>query len=770
MPATEQFQRDEDTGFARRSHFFDTVRRRADEHAGADARFCLLAVEPGDLGPALSLLGELNEAALLEVVADRLRRFEQAGFDIGRIGQARFALLLPHLADALHAREIAAQVVDALKPDIAIGATRLTLDPRAGVAIFPDDGADAAALFRATLAALKYAAEQHESLVLYDRQIGAAQAREARIGLAFRTDAQRLSTAQRDAEDIVLFSDEFEPAAAPASAAEPAFRLRVEPRLDVATGRAVCIDSQLGWTDPDGNALDSAATWTLARQLGLTSTLGRWWLREGMRGYAEAMQDMRGVPRLGLRIASRLLLRADFAAVLQEQIARAGLRPDQIELSLLAQARLADNEPLVAQVRELRRAGVRIAIDHFGEDEAGLGFLRRFPVDVLKLDAALIARIESDPTDNALLRSILSIARWLDLEAVACGVERESQRVLLQRLGCRLMQGPLIGASTALRDAGQLVRAPRDDGEPHVPAAAPRTLLLLDDEPNILSALKRVLRRDGYTILATTDPSEAFHLLATQPVDVVVSDQRMPIMSGTEFLKRVKDLHPQTMRLVLSGFTDVQSITDAINEGAIYKFLTKPWNDEHLRAQIGEAFRRLDIERDNERLREALEFANRKLEGLNTALESRIEEKTDEILRDLELLNISQEMFDLLPVGVIGVDDGGMVVLANPAAGRALGPGAIPGASIEQLLPSVTLGSYRRWKRAAGHAGAPALPRLPLEWTAPDAVEASFFRLGGISRAQGDMIVLGDGTHGADLAGSASLPRGDAGPRTGGGR
>ncbi|WP_051378831.1 EAL domain-containing protein [Derxia gummosa] len=736
-------QLDEDTGFAKRSHFFDIVRRRSEEHAAVGASFCLVVVEPADLGPALSLLGEFNEAALLEVVADRLRHFEQTGLDIGRIAQARFALLAPYLADVPHAREIAAQIVDALRPDIAVGAMRLTLDPRAGVAIFPDDAADAAALFGASLAALKHAGEHHESLSMYDRAIGEAQAREARTGMAFRSDAQRLSSVQRDTEDIVLFTDEIEP---PAATPQPtSFRLLAEPRIDAATGRVVCIDSQLDWTDPEGRLLGGAATWALARQHGLTTLLGGWWLREGTRAYAEGMDGLRGLPRLGLRIATRLLLRADFGSLLQEQIERAGLRLDQIELGLLAHPSLADNEPLVAQVRALRRAGVRIALDHFGEDEAGLGFLRRFPVDVLKLDAALIARIESDPTDNALLRSILSIARWLDLEVVALGVERDSQRVLLQRLGCRVMQGPLIGAPTALAAAGSLLRPPREgaDGKPAEPAMA-RTLLLLDDEPNILSALRRLLRRDGYTILATTDPAEAFHLLATRPVDVVISDQRMPEMSGTEFLKRVKDLHPGTMRLVLSGYTDVQSITDAINEGAIYKFLTKPWNDEHLRAQIGEAFRRLEIERDNERLRDALEFANRKLEGLNTALETRIEEKTDEILRDLELLNISQEMFDLLPVGVLGVDDSGMIVVANPAASQTLGPAAIPGALVEEVLPAATRLSYERWKRVVdGTAHAPP-PRLPANWTPPEAVEASFFRLGGFSRAQGDMIVLGD--------------------------
>jgi DNA-binding NtrC family response regulator len=80
-------------------------------------------------------------------------------------------------------------------------------------------------------------------------------------------------------------------------------------------------------------------------------------------------------------------------------------------------------------------------------------------------------------------------------------------------------------------------------------------------------------------------------LLASNTVQVIVSDQRMPDMSGTEFLGRVRDLHPDTIRMVLSGYTDVTTITEAINRGAIYRFLTKPWNDEELREHIHAAFR-----------------------------------------------------------------------------------------------------------------------------------------------------------------------------------
>ena len=80
-------------------------------------------------------------------------------------------------------------------------------------------------------------------------------------------------------------------------------------------------------------------------------------------------------------------------------------------------------------------------------------------------------------------------------------------------------------------------------------------------------------------------------MMAKQPAQVVISDQRMPDMSGTEFLSRIRQLYPDTIRMVLTGYTDLESVTGAINRGAIYKFLTKPWDDDHLREQIREAFR-----------------------------------------------------------------------------------------------------------------------------------------------------------------------------------
>ncbi|MFI3155619.1 MAG: response regulator [Methylococcaceae bacterium] len=195
-----------------------------------------------------------------------------------------------------------------------------------------------------------------------------------------------------------------------------------------------------------------------------------------------------------------------------------------------------------------------------------------------------------------------------------------------------------------------------------------RTLLLVDDENNILSALKRTLRRDGYTILTANSGEQGLALLTQYKVGVIISDQRMPLMSGVEFLRKVKILYPKTLRIVLSGYTELESVTSAINEGAICKFLTKPWDDDLLRDNIREAFLHYEMEQENLRLTQELQSANNELSLLNQNLEQKVIDKTREIIHSINLLQISQEILEHLPLGIIGIDEKNMIVAANRRA------------------------------------------------------------------------------------------------------
>jgi CheY-like chemotaxis protein len=199
-------------------------------------------------------------------------------------------------------------------------------------------------------------------------------------------------------------------------------------------------------------------------------------------------------------------------------------------------------------------------------------------------------------------------------------------------------------------------------------AEATGTLLVVDDDENIISALKRLLRRDGYRVLTATSGKQGLEILLHDIVDVVISDQRMPEMTGVEFLRQAKTICPDTVRIVLSGYTELASVTDAINEGAIYKFLTKPWDDGLLRASIHEAFQRKLLNDENRRLTQQLSLAKDQLQRQNERLQAALADQKMAMLLGEKVLRLAKDGLDQLPIPVIGIDAGSRVAFVNFAA------------------------------------------------------------------------------------------------------
>lgn len=196
----------------------------------------------------------------------------------------------------------------------------------------------------------------------------------------------------------------------------------------------------------------------------------------------------------------------------------------------------------------------------------------------------------------------------------------------------------------------------------------PKTLLCVDDEPPILSSLRRMLRKEDYRILAAGSGEEGLAVLEHEPVQVVVSDYRMPGMLGTAFLRAVRQRHPRTVRVVLSGYADAHVIVDAINEGEIYRFLPKPWDEDDVKVTIRQCFERYDLLAENERLLQQVRVHNDMLQQMNDNLERVVTERT----RSLQL---AQDILEKLPMPVFGVSADGMIVLANVAVAHLLPDG-----------------------------------------------------------------------------------------------
>lgn len=226
--------------------------------------------------------------------------------------------------------------------------------------------------------------------------------------------------------------------------------------------------------------------------------------------------------------------------------------------------------------------------------------------------------------------------------------------------------------------------------------ARPPTLLLVDDEEGVLSALKRLFRRDGYRILTAPSGQAALDLLADQDVDVIVSDQRMPGMTGVDFLRQAKLLRPGTIRMTLSGYTDLQSIIDAVNEGAVFKFLTKPWDDERLRDHVAKAFRHKAMSDENRRLSRELAEANAELGRLNQRLTHLLAREHEHFMLLQAHAGGMRDIVDLLPAAVFGIDPDGLLVYVNQRAAELLPQtdamlGHAPEAPLDGLLSALRL-------------------------------------------------------------------------------
>ena len=129
-----------------------------------------------------------------------------------------------------------------------------------------------------------------------------------------------------------------------------------------------------------------------------------------------------------------------------------------------------------------------------------------------------------------------------------------------------------------------------------------RRILIVDDEENVRRALRRSLRNEGYEPLVARSPEEGLEILKSTPVDAVLSDHLMPTMTGLEFLNRVRDRHPDCLRIMLTGHADMSTAIKAINQGEIYRFLTKPWDDNELKVTLFIGFEQLDLQRENRAL------------------------------------------------------------------------------------------------------------------------------------------------------------------------
>lgn len=500
--------------------------------------------------------------ALLKSVATRLKAVVRECDTVARLGGDEFVLILPGLAENLDAGGPAQKILDIFAEPFSVNGRALRVTASMGVCIFPGDGDSVDALLKNADVAMYSAKEKGRNCFqFYAQEMSLRVERRVAMENALRTAVECQQ-----------------------------FELHYQPKVNLRSSQVCGVEALVRWHHPEQGMVPPDTFISLSEDTGLIVPIGEWVLRtacvQARKWHDMGFHDL----SVAVNLSARQFSQQNVAELVTQVLAETGLAADHLELELTESVLMADSDAMLKALREIKATGVVLTLDDFGTGYSSLSYLKRFPIDVLKIDRSFVSGVTTDPDDASLTKSIIELAHALQMKTVAEGVETQGQLGFLSLNKCDAVQGYYFSRPIAADALSALLHSGTGLAPHARPAQCQRTILLLDDEPSVLAALARLLRRDGYQILQTTKVSVAFELLAEHNVQVLMCDQRMPEMNGTVFLSKVKGLYPETIRIILSGYAELNSVMDAINCGAVYRFFTKPWNDQFLREQLQDAF------------------------------------------------------------------------------------------------------------------------------------------------------------------------------------
>jgi diguanylate cyclase (GGDEF)-like protein len=531
--------------------------------AGATGRrVALLHIDIDRFGAINDSMGEAVGDQVLATIARRLDKAMPEGGWLWRLGSDEFVAGIGYRRDEPDGVALAERLRDAFDAPLSVPPYVLRVNLAIGIAVYPDDAQDAAGLLAKADEAVRRAKRQSRNAVDVP-------------GLPEGTlqNHESLSRTVLDA----LANDEF--------------KLFYQPVINAQDGSIDAVSVLLRWQTPEHGLLRPNNFFDVIERTGLSGRVGYWVVNRAISQLASWRAEGVDYLNISVHLANPMLIRPDCTDLIGQLLHKHQVPARSVEFKISESVLALDSRNVADTLTGLRSLGATMTVQDFGMGGLGLAALAQYPLERLKIDRSLIRNIASDPRAAAIVRGIIALGHRLGMKVTAKGVETEAELNFLRRNHCDFLLGHLFSPPRPAEDLAELIRRRFLLPEASATSRPERTLLLLDDENNVLRSLVRLFRRDGYHLLTASSVREAFDLLANNPVQVIVSDQRMPDMNGTEFLERVRDLYPGTIRMVLSGYTDLAMITDAINRGAIYRFLTKPWNDDELREHIRDAFR-----------------------------------------------------------------------------------------------------------------------------------------------------------------------------------
>nr|WP_229264308.1 EAL domain-containing protein [Duganella sp. 1411] len=550
------------TGLPNRNYFYETLRKTIALAGIQGWKVGVMFIDMDHFKNVNDTLGHGIGDELLINFSHRLMTCVRMRDTVGRLGGDEFGVILVMEQGHKGAAQVAAKIRDALHQPFDLQGYEVIMTASIGVTIYPDDGADPDVL-------IKYA----DTAMYQAKHAG--------------RNTYRFFTAQMNVD--VLQRQDLENALRKAIERDE-FVLHYQPKVSLATGAVVGLEALLRWARPGHGLVAPGVFIPVLEESGLIVRVGGWVIDAACRQIGEWQLGEVGSIQVSVNVAGRQFIEGDLEGDVVRALADHAIPAGLLELELTETSLVANTERTMECLGNLRQRGVKVSIDDFGTGYSSLAYLRRFPIDKLKIDIAFIRDVTSNPDDAAIVQAVITMAHSLNLEVVAEGVETEAQRSYLRRHQCDQMQGYLVSRPLSAALMTKLIVQRKTMAQPAAPDAPRQTLLIVDDDPFMLELLATQLSGQQYRVLQAQSGAEAFELLAQHEVQVVLCDQSMPEMKGTVFLDSVRAIYPDTFRIVLSGQANLEEMMAAVNRAAVDRFYTKPWAPEDMLAAVRQAF------------------------------------------------------------------------------------------------------------------------------------------------------------------------------------
>jgi diguanylate cyclase (GGDEF)-like protein len=384
-------------------------------------------------------LGHRFGDRLLHAVATRIQRRVRDEDTAARLGGDEFVILMPEAGYTYHetsagAETMAQQVLDLLRRPFDIDGHELHLSASVGIVVFPTNDDDAETLLQKADVAMYSAKESgKDSTELFMPRMQVTVDRRLQIERGLRR---------------ALGNDEL--------------ALHYQPQVD-ADGRLIGAEALLRWQHPDTGPVSPSQFVPIAEETGLIYRIGDWVVRQACEDMLALGPDSR--LHIAVNITPRQFRESNFAERVLQIIDETGASPEKLVLEITEGAVIEDVDEMISRMQTLKSAGIRFSVDDFGTGHSSLAYLKRLPLDVLKIDQSFVRDIETDPNDAVIVETIIAMARHLGLEVIAEGVETAPALAFLCQRGCRQFQGYLFGKAMPLeqlRDAQHRMRWPPD--------------------------------------------------------------------------------------------------------------------------------------------------------------------------------------------------------------------------------------------------------------------------------------------------------------------